>query len=72
MAKDAAGSLQAELGASPPAGLAALDAAERDDLAAAVRDARRRQAVALTEALDGALNLIPRLLRGPVRRIFGG
>jgi hypothetical protein len=71
MGKDAAGELRDELGVEVPPGIAALSNHERDDLADALRAARRRQATQLRAALDGALHLIPRLLRGPVRKIFG-
>jgi hypothetical protein len=66
---DAYQALCAQLGATAPAGLRELGDDELRDLACAVRDARRRQAKALGEAGDRALNHIPRLLRGPVRRI---
>lgn len=64
--------LEAQLGSSIPKGVRALGADELEDLAEAVREARRRQAVALSEAGDRALNKIPRLLRGPVRKVAGG
>jgi hypothetical protein len=63
--------LETELGETPPPGLSSLGAEEQEDLAGAIRDAKRRQAKALAEAADSALNLIPRMLRGPVRRMFG-
>lgn len=49
----------------------ALAAEDLSDLAAALRDARHRQAAALHDAGDRALHRIPRLLRGPIRRIVG-
>jgi hypothetical protein len=54
-----------------PDGLRELADEELADLAAAVADARHRQAAALAEAGDRALSHIPRLLRGPVKRIVG-
>lgn len=63
--------LETELGGGAPAGLSALTPDQRDDLAAAIRAAKRRQTKALAEAGEAALNLIPRLLRGPVRKMFG-
>jgi hypothetical protein len=63
--------LETELGATPPTGLSSLSAEQQDDLAAAIKDAKRRHAQALAEAGENALSLIPRLLRGPVRRMFG-
>jgi hypothetical protein len=63
--------LTEQLGAAPPAGLRNLTDAEVSDLTEAVRAARRRQAQALDEAGDRALGRIPRLLRGPIRKIAG-
>ncbi len=63
--------LEAQLGGSLPRGLSGLSASELDDLADAVHTARRRQAVALAEAGDRALARIPRLLRGPIKKIAG-
>lgn len=64
--------LEAQLGARVPKGVAALAEDELEDLAEAVRDARRRQAKALAEAGERALGRIPRVLRGPVRKVAGG
>jgi hypothetical protein len=50
--------------------LGQLTPTQRDDLAAAIRDAKRRQAAALAAAGEQALGLIPRILRGPIRRLF--
>lgn len=64
--------LEKELGTPPPAALGEL----RDDdvrrLAEAVRQARRQQAKELGAAADRALGHIPRLLRGPIRKVMGG
>ncbi len=62
--------LETELGAAPAPGLAALSSQQQADLAAAIKDARRRHAAALAEAGEQALKLIPRVLRGPIRRMF--
>jgi hypothetical protein len=61
-----------QLGGGRVEGLDAL--AERDlrELAELVRVAKRRQSVALTEAQERAFHHVPRLLRGPVRRVLGG
>jgi hypothetical protein len=64
--------LEAQLGARVPKGVGGLADDELEDLAEAVRDARRRQAKALAEAGERALSRIPRLLRGPVRKVAGG
>jgi hypothetical protein len=61
--------LSAQLGEGVPDGLRRLDDAQLHDLAAAVADARRRHGAAIAAAVEGALGHIPRLLRGPVRRI---
>lgn len=62
--------LQTELAATPPAGVRSLSPEERDHLAAAIRDAKARQTEALRLAGEQALSLIPRVLRGPIRRLF--
>lgn len=41
-------------------------------LAGAIRAARKRQALQLQAASEKALDHIPKLLRGPVRKIVGG
>lgn len=68
---DALTALRAQLGTGAADGLAQLSNDELRDLLTAVDDARRRQARALAEAGERALGHIPRLLRGPVRRIVG-
>ena len=68
---DAFTELSDQLRGDTPAALRELSEAELADLAAAVAAARHRQAAALAEAGDRALGHIPRLLRGPVKRIFG-
>jgi hypothetical protein len=73
MSKDVAlQALKEQLGAAPPPGVAALSEKQLRDLAAAIADARHRQAAALQEAGDRALGRIPRLLRGPIRKVAGG
>jgi hypothetical protein len=72
MTPDAKRALRAELGAAPPKGLDALSDDEVADLAAAVHDARRRQSEALARATEDSLRHIPRLLRGPVRKMMAG
>jgi hypothetical protein len=71
MPEDAFDALRAQLGGPPPEGLKQLKPEDLRDLSAAVRTARRRQAQALTQAGERALAHIPRLLRGPVKRIVG-
>ncbi len=71
MAEDGFQALAAQLRDAPPDTLAKLDEAQLNDLAGAVRDARRRQAAELEAAGDKAFGHIPRLLRGPIRKLLG-
>jgi hypothetical protein len=71
MGEEAFAGLAAQLRADPPPGLRALDSDQLSDLTTAVRDARRRQAAELQAAGDKAYGHIPRLLRGPIRKIAG-
>lgn len=45
---------------------------DRADLEAAVDDALARQRAALRAAIDSAYGHVPRLLRGPLRKVLGG
>lgn len=63
--------LAEQLGAAPPAGVAALDPAHQQDLADALRSARRRQAQALAEAGNDALRFVPAVLRPAIRKAVG-
>lgn len=49
-----------------------LDRATLDDLHAALVEARRRQERALGEAFEGTVTLVPRPLRGRVRKLLLG
>jgi len=61
------------LGGPPAPGVAErLDDDALRELAAAVADARARQARALDDATATALDHVPRLLRGPIRRLVTG
>ncbi len=71
MGEEAIAELRAQLRADPPPSLGALTSEKLSDLTAAVRDARRRQAAELQAAGDKAYGHIPRLLRGPIRKIVG-
>jgi hypothetical protein len=64
--------LEAELGDSVPAGLETLTDEELTDVADRLRDAKLRQSQALAAAIEQALEIVPRLLRGPVRKILFG
>ena len=59
-------------GGSLPAGLAALSDDERRELLDTIRDARRRQAADLQEAAERGLELVPKLLRAPVKKAILG
>ena len=63
--------LEDQVGGAVPEGLAGLDDQELRHLAGAIRAARHRQAEALDAAGDRALGRIPRLLRGPIRKVVG-
>lgn len=71
MDEQAFAALEAQLGSKPPAGLARLDTGELHDLTEAVREARRRQAAEIDAVADRALGFVPRVLRGPIRKIVG-
>jgi hypothetical protein len=71
MADEGWQALRALLGEAVPGGLDQLNDAQLQDLADAVKDARHRQAAALAQAGERALGHIPRLLRGPIRRVVG-
>jgi hypothetical protein len=71
MAKQGLSELRQQLGGDVPAGLAKLTDAECSDLAQAIRAARHRQAEVLNGAGDRALAKVPRLLRGPLRKLTG-
>lgn len=71
MAGSGADALARELRTAVPEGVAALDDTALADLAAAVADARHRQAAALAQAGEQALDKIPRVLRIPLRKALG-
>ncbi len=65
-----AGALQKELGGVALPDLAALSAADLDQLVALIQGARRAQKTQLAAAMESALSHIPMLLRGTVRKIL--
>ena len=71
MSDDAYIALRARLGDSAPDSLRTLSDTELRHLSDALADARHRQAAALAAAADRALSHIPRVLRGPIKRIVG-
>lgn len=64
--------LEDELGGRMPDGLDALSAKELTVLADLLRDAKQRQAQDLDVGVEESLNFVPRLMRGPVRKILFG
>ena len=62
--------LREQLRAEPPEALRALPGEHLRHLADAISTARRRQAEALHQAGDQAFGYVPRLLRGPIRKIL--
>jgi hypothetical protein len=72
MSDDAILILEGELGARPPGGLEVLAEDELLVLADLLHDAKARQARELDEGVEGSLEIVPRLMRGPVRKILFG
>ena len=62
--------LAAALRADPPAAFRGLDAAQQHQLADALTAAQERQASALDAAAERGLGFVPRLLRGPIKRLL--
>jgi hypothetical protein len=71
MARKGFEALREQLGGDAPAALKELEPRELEELAGAIREARRREREALIVAGDRALNKIPRVLRGPIKRVVG-
>lgn len=71
-ALSAARALEAELGGPAPDGLAALPESERRAFAGVLRDAKERQSRELEVAVEEALGVVPRLLRGTMRKALFG
>ena len=64
--------LESVLGAPPPPGIERhLSEEELDELAAALRATCEAQRAALAAATTRALDQIPRVFRGPVRKVLG-
>jgi len=64
--------LEEELEMRLPDGLRELTDEELADLADRVLEAKERQSLALEVGIDDALEIVPRLVRGPVRKILFG
>jgi hypothetical protein len=71
MARKGLEELRTQLGGDVPPAVAKLSDTQLRDLADAIHEARRRQARAFAEAGERALDRVPRLLRGPIRKIAG-
>ena len=69
---DARARLEQEYGGPLPPGLAALSDAEAAALADAIDAARTRQSRALAKATERGLDFVPKLLRGPVKKVIFG
>jgi hypothetical protein len=63
--------LAAELGlAEPPPWLIALPSEARAELLAAIREVRVARRAALQQAIDAAMEHVPRVLRGALRKVL--
>ena len=67
---DAHAKLAGEYGDPSPAGLAGLTSAQATQLVEAIDAARRHQDEALRAATEAGLEFVPKLLRGPVKRVL--
>jgi hypothetical protein len=64
--------LEAELGGRAPDGLAALSHEQRRAFAQVIGDAKARQSHELEAAIEQSLGVVPRLVRGTIRKILFG
>jgi len=69
---DAVDILEGELGGHVPDGLTQLGDEQLLALADLLQDAKARGQEELREGVEDSLNFVPRLMRGPVRRILFG
>lgn len=69
---DTTPNLAREFGGPLPPGLAGLSAADQAKLVAAIEAARKHQNEALMSASEDGLSIIPKLLRGPVKKVLFG
>jgi hypothetical protein len=72
MSATALRALEAELGGRAPEGLQSLADADVRAFTDLLRDAKRRQSDGLEAAVEQALEIVPRIVRGPVRKILFG
>lgn len=64
--------LEAELGGRAPDALSALSKQDRRAFAGVLHDAKGRQSRELGAAVEEALGVVPRLLRGTIRKVLFG
>lgn len=72
MTNDARRALERELGGRVPDGLSTLKDDELTHLAELLRAAKQRQSQALETAIEEALGIVPRIVRGSVRKVLFG
>ncbi len=60
------------MGGRLPDGLSTLNDEELAHLAGLLHDAKQRQSEALEAAIEEALGIVPRLVRGSVRKVLFG
>ncbi len=72
MESDGLGALAAQLREQPSPAVSALADEHLTHLATVIRTARHDQARELQDAAARALDGVPRILRGPVKKIVGG
>jgi len=70
MTSDARNALEQELDDRVPDGLQKLKDGELSDLAERLQAAKQRQSEALDKGIDEALEIVPRLARGSVRKML--
>jgi hypothetical protein len=64
--------LESELGGPAPDGLRELTDAQLSAFTELLGEAKRRQSGALESAVQEALEIVPRMVRGPVRKMLFG
>jgi len=67
---DSRNALEQELDGRIPDGLSTLKDDELSELAELLRTAKQRQSQALDQGIDEALEIVPRVARGSVRRML--
>jgi hypothetical protein len=72
MSANAVRALEAELGGAAPDSVSKLTDAQLSAFTDLLRTAKRRQSGALESAMQESLEIVPRMVRGPVRKILFG